>query len=725
MASKNKTYIQKALDTLFKPYEDALSNFRNFDASDIENLRKKANAAILNNESEYKTQVEERLQTLANKIASKEAKEEAKLEKDYQKNFEDTEVSIYKLLTGKIKLNKEPADKAFRNGKVKGLAVGLATVAAVSTISVSLVSCGNQMSEEPTVAVETTEQTVLPTEEAALEVETIDEKEQEAIASLNEFSSIISENTSNSMNSMLANGVRMVDFENLTEDQQKDLIAGMGLQYYLVANIDDITTLEYANFMQEQPEAVADNDDLLYNFRVMNELLRDQIEVCTSDNKIDFSNIYQNELDTKLLNDAVDILARFNTASTKKEQKEISKEFYSYVYNLVNNTNQLQYSNSALATFINSEFAAWKTLTKSSGYGYGYYPDDELEAELLTVISKCGMSNGEKANVNIADETKMTLESINITRVSSTLKSRKENIPTLVATEMLYYSEDASYGNLKQSIMEKIDLSKYHKLESYEDKKTAKILATKPQTHANDSRVANGHGGTIANSQFQEYGINPSNPNAKQQLEEKVQESYKETIVNKNSNGDVIDSSQAEAWAKQGAIDANNGTRNSNVPSIYQDAYSSGWNAANSSKQEADKNTTSSTTYEEVKNGSTTETITDETYEGFKGTAPTPSPDTTIPEPSVPDSSNSNNNIESNTTFVPVTNGETTETVIEETTTGFADTANAAREIQVGTLTREEKIQTYKDIKDLIQMISDSFDDTLNIYDEMENHMSK
>ena len=653
------------------------------------------------------------------------AKEEAKLEKDYQKNFEDTEVSIYKLLTGKIKLNKEPADKAFRNGKVKGLTVGFATVAAVSTISVSLVSCGNQMSEEPTVAVETTEQTVLPTEEAALEVETIDEKEQEAIASLNEFTSIISENTSNSMNSMLANGVRMVDFENLTEDQQKDLIAGMGLQYYLVANIDDITTLEYANFMQEQSGAVLDNNTLIYNFRNMNVLLKQQMLVCSPDNKIDFSNVYQKELDAKLLNDGADILARLNTASAS-DRKNISKEFYDYVQStLLDNTDKLQYSNSALATFINSEFGAWTELTKSSGYKKGYYPDDELEAKVMTVVSNCGMSNGEKVDLDIHDETKTSLESINVINVLSTLDARKENIPTLVATEMLYYSEDASYGNLKQSIMEKIDLSKYHKLESYEDKKTAKILATKPQTHANDSRVANGHGGTIANSQFQEYGINPSNPNAKQQLEEKVQESYKETIVNKNSNGDVIDSSQAEAWAKQGAIDANNGTRNSNVPSIYQDAYSSGWNAANSSKQEADKNTTSSTTYEEVKNGSTTETITDETYEGFKGTAPTPSPDTTIPEPSVPDSSNSNNNIESNTTFVPVTNGETTETVIEETTTGFADTANAAREIQVGTLTREEKIQTYKDIKDLIQMISDSFDDTLNIYDEMENHMSK
>ena len=457
----------------------------------------------------------------------------------------------------------------------------------------------------------------------------------------------------------------------------------------------------------------------------MNVLLKQQMLVCSPDNKIDFSNVYQKELDAKLLNDGADILARLNTASAS-DRKNISKEFYDYVQStLLDNTDKLQYSNSALATFINSEFGAWTELTKSSGYKKGYYPDDELEAKVMTVVSNCGMSNGEKVDLDIHDETKTSLESINVINVLSTLDARKENIPTLIATEMLYYSEDASYGNLKQSIMEKIDLSKYHKLESYEDKKTAKILATKPQTHANDSRVANGQGGTIANSQFQEYGINPSNPNAKQQLEEKVQESYKETIVNKNSNGDVIDSSQAEAWAKQGAIDANNGTRNSNVPSIYQDAYSSGWNAANSSKQEADKNTTSSTTYEEVKNGSTTETITDETYEGFKETAPTPSPDTTIPEPSVPDSSNSNDNIESNTTFVPVTNGETTETVIEETTTGFADTANAAREIQVGTLTREDKIQTYKDIKDLIQMISDSFDDTLNIYDEMENHMSK
>lgn len=700
MASSNKTYIQITIDNIFKKYDPK--------KSDIESLRKQLYGAIQGNEDKYADQIEQRLQVLSEQ------------EEDIVK------VNVLGSVPKRTTVVRKKS--AVSNGKVVGSIVTLAALTTAVTLSIPLVSHGsNEVSQKASrtvILTKNSDRSIKLSTDVSLEVEP-EEKEVASESSLTEFATVVVDNTANSMNSMLENGVRMVDFDNLTEEQQKDLIAGMGLQYYLVANIDDITTLEYANFMQEQSGAVLDNNALIYNFRNMNVLLKQQMLVCSPDNKIDFSNVYQNELDAKLLNDGADILARLNTASTA-DRKNISKEFYDYVQStLLDNTDKLQYSNSALATFINSEFGAWTELTKSSGYKRGYYPDDELEAKVMTVVSNCGMSNGEKVDLDIHDETKTSLESINVINVLSTLDARKENISTLVATGMLDYEATASYGSLKQSVIEKIDLTKYHKIESYEDKKTAQILATKPQIHANDSRVSNSQGGTIANSQFQEYGINPSDPNAKQQLEEKVQESYKETIVNKNSNGDVIDSSQAEAWARQGAIDANNGTRNNNVPSIYQEAYDNAWNAANSAKQEAERNTTSSTTYEEVKDSSTTETITDETYEGFKETTPTPSPDTTIPEPSVPDSSNSNDNIESDTTFVPVTDGETTETVIEETTTGFADTANAAREIQVGTLTREDKIQTYKDIKDLIQMISNSFDDTLNIYDEMENHMSK
>ena len=71
----------------------------------------------------------------------------------------------------------------------------------------------------------------------------------------------------------------------------------------------------------------------------------------------------------------------------------------------------------------------------------------------------------------------------------------------------------------------------------------------------------------------------------------------------------MIDQNQAVAWAQQGAIDANNGTRNNNVPSLYQDAYNNGWNAANSAKNQVDQSNNSSTVFVPESNGPQTETI--------------------------------------------------------------------------------------------------------------------
>ena len=85
-----------------------------------------------------------------------------------------------------------------------------------------------------------------------------------------------------------------------------------------------------------------------------------------------------------------------------------------------------------------------------------------------------------------------------------------------------------------------------------------------------------------------------------------------------------------------------------------------------------------------------------------------------------------NPNIESETTFIPVEDGDVTEIIIEETVEGFAKEANEPRVIEVQTLTRKDKLQTYKDIKALLQQINNSFDTALNIYNEIEeNHMTK
>ena len=501
----------------------------------------------------------------------------------------------------------------------------------------------------------------------------------------------------------------------------------MLLQYHLVANIDDITTLEYANFMKEQPNAVLDNDDLIYNFRNINVLLKQQLLVSDPDNTIDFATIYQNELDAQLLNDGAQFIARLNAAENKKERKEISKEIYDYIQNtLLNSTSELKYSNSAMATFINVVFGAWEELTKSSGYGYGYYPDDELEAKLMTVVSNCGMSEGEIAELDLQDSTKVSLESVNVIRVIDTLEQRQENIITLAAINELYYIDGASYGELRSELMSNIDLTQYKEIQSYTEMIEQTIIQAPAQVHPNDSGVSNEQGGTIAESELEEHNINPQSPTAKEEYEQSVQQTFEqeaeENVVVKNNEGEVIDPAQAASWAQQGAIDANNNTKNNNVPAIYQEAYNNGWNAANEAKKQAEQNASSSTVFVPENNGTTSSTVIEETEQGFVEPTVTPTPVPEVTPTPVPE----NPNLETETTFIPVTDGE--EIIVEETETfeGFVDVNYAPRVIEVNTITRNDRMQSYKELKAIIEKINKTFDNALSIYSEIEeNHMTK
>ena len=117
--------------------------------------------------------------------------------------------------------------------------------------------------------------------------------------------------------------------------------------------------------------------------------------------------------------------------------------------------------------------------------------------------------------------------------------------------------------------MSSIDLTNYHKLQSYTEKLEEEVKNAPKQIHSNDSGVSNGHGGTIADDELDRYDVNPSSPTAKEEYEQKVENSYTEEIVIKNGQGEVIDQAQAAVWAQQGAIDANNGVRNNNVPALY------------------------------------------------------------------------------------------------------------------------------------------------------------
>lgn len=687
-----KTYIQKAIDKTLRPYESSNMSFLKVDEKDIEDLRNKLYSMIIGNEDSYKSEIDERIAKIYENLENKNLKEEEKLSKLAVEKFgEDVDVNLHNEIPKNAKLNKK-----YEKGKAVGIISTLAVVLATTSIS-----CGKKdITEE---VIETEPQQTIETVEENNTVEEIDENKIAAEQILMQFSTNAKENTTETINNLLKSGVKLVD-KNLSEESQKDLISGEWLQYYLVANIDNITTLEYANFMKEQPGAVLDNDDLIYNFKEMNNLLKDQMLVATLDNKVDFSNLYMNENDVKLLNDGADILARLNAATKKDERKEISKEFYDFVYSLINDsTNELKYSNSALATFINAEFGAWCELTKSSNYKLGYYPDDELEAKLMTVVSNCGMSKGEASTLNIEDETKKSLESINNIRVLDSLNERKENIENLISIGQLYYLDEANYKTLRVEVSKNVNLENYVELESYTEKQEKAIKSVKPQVSKDDSGISNGEGGTISKEDMIQNGVNPTDPNAKEKYEENVRKNTEKTEF-KDNTGNVVDKEEAAKWAKQGAIDAANGINNvNNVPELYKSSYTTGWNEAKKAIEEANKNINDGTKFQP-----TTPTVVDkeekEEKEDFKDDGKNaPSEETTI--------------------FVPVGSGET---ISEETVTNSIEPQYSNREIEVKVLTRDEKVESYKELKSLLQEAMNSYQEAITIYDEIEtNHMSK
>lgn len=687
-----KTYIQKAIDKTLRPYESSNMSFLKVDEKDIEDLRNKLYSMIIGNEDSYKSEIDERIAKIYENLENKNLKEEEKLSKLAVEKFgEDVDVNLHNEIPKNAKLNKK-----YEKGKAVGIISTLAVVLATTSIS-----CGKKDIIEE--VIETEPQQTIETVEENNTVEEIDENKIAAEQILMQFSTNAKENTTETINNLLKSGVKLVD-KNLSEESQKDLISGEWLQYYLVANIDNITTLEYANFMKEQPGAVLDNDDLIYNFKEMNNLLKDQMLVATLDNKVDFSNLYMNENDVKLLNDGADILARLNAATKKDERKEISKEFYDFVYSLINDsTNELKYSNSALATFINAEFGAWCELTKSSNYKLGYYPDDELEAKLMTVVSNCGMSKGEASTLNIEDETKKSLESINNIRVLDSLNERKENIENLISIGQLYYLDEANYKTLRVEVSKNVNLENYVELESYTEKQEKAIKSVKPQVSKDDSGISNGEGGTISKEDMIQNGVNPTDPNAKEKYEENVRKNTEKTEF-KDNTGNVVDKEEAAKWAKQGAIDAANGINNVNsVPELYKSSYTTGWNEAKKAIEEANKNINDGTKFQP-----TTPTVVDkeekEEKEDFKDDGKNaPSEETTI--------------------FVPVGSGEA---ISEETVTNSIEPQYSNREIEVKVLTRDEKVESYKELKSLLQEAMNSYQEAITIYDEIEtNHMSK
>ena len=142
MASKNKTYIQKAIDKALKSYESPVMGFLRIEEEEIERLRTKLAAIISGNEVEYEQKINDRIQAIEEKIAAKEAKEQAKLEKEERDNFGEQEVAILGAIPEEpVKLQRD--SKSYKTG----IAVGVASAAAMIAMVV-LVSCGGDSKED-------------------------------------------------------------------------------------------------------------------------------------------------------------------------------------------------------------------------------------------------------------------------------------------------------------------------------------------------------------------------------------------------------------------------------------------------------------------------------------------------------------------------------------------------------------------------------------------------
>lgn len=567
-------------------------------------------------------------------------------------------------------------------GTIKANSVKGFTAGAMLTLGIMVfMSCnGNKNTIEPTEqVVEVTTETEMP------------EVKEEPTA-MSEEMKMFSDTTIEAVNDALESGINLsVDGKELTE-LDKETYAKTLTQYRIVANMDELTNLEYAELFGENTNPT---EDLINGYNAYNERIWEHLLTVTSDNMLDYSNLYNNEKDAEVLNESERLIASINDANDSSERLDASKEWYSYVVSILTETkgsNAL--TPQALDTLITHSEAYDELTRESYSNVQGAYIDDELEHKFNVAKNVClaKVNSESEININVEDITISNLQSEFRVSMKNELQKKYEDALTERELQLTLGNPLNKYNSFNEVIdyvKSKIDLTRYVKLEiDYIEKQKDEYGVNAPaQKSKDDSGVSDGNGGIISESDIIQYGVNPNSPTAKQEYEQAVidatnQQSEESKVVTDESGQTLEGTVEDNQKGFQDGYDVGNSGQPYVAPSgnaSYNEGYNNGYNAGKAD-YEALMNSlgdSSSTTFEEVEDGPTTITET-ESIEDYTEQIP-----------------NTNDNIEYNTTFEPV-EGYSMDNYDTETTTTFEPIDQASA------FSVESELQALRNMRDTL-----------------------
>ena len=394
-------------------------------------------------------------------------------------------------------------------------------------------------------------------------------------------------------------------------EENKTVVSKAYTEYYVLNQMDTLTDEEWANIF---PNSNVTSEDIMqakYDLELV-----DEKRVTVSNQYLDYSLIF-NEADSKMLSGAGAALDKVKNATTSSAKKEANTEFMNYitdVFNLESDNQISPYSFRAIDTFRNVYFNAFDELTLHNVI------NDELEHKVDTA-SLCNISNN---GLNVEDKNINSVQSKVVIATQEKIDTRLQNGWNYANTHELNPYNDID--DIVEYVESHIDLSLYQELPDYEEYLT-KITLPASTKSKDDSGISDGKGGHISKSDMQAHGATNKEEYEQAVRDEDAKKSEESKVITDNDGNTISSGSNA---SEQDAVDnyeseynkgyeagskayenGGSSTAPSGSSSAYKEGYSNGW------KDAKKRNENSQTTYIPTNDGDTTTSETTETVDDY------------------------------------------------------------------------------------------------------------
>ncbi len=487
-------------------------------------------------------------------------------------------------------------------------------------------------------------------------------------------------------------------------EENKTVVSKAYTEYYVLNQMDTLTDEEWANIF---PNSNVTSEDIMqakYDLELV-----DEKRVTVSNQYLDYSLIF-NEADSKMLSGAGAALDKVKNATTSSAKKEANTEFMDYitdVFNLESDNQISPYSFRAIDTFRNVYFNAFDELTLHNVI------NDELEHKVDTA-SLCNISNN---GLNVEDKNINSVQSKVVIATQEKIDTRLQNGWNYANTHELNPYNDID--DIVEYVESHIDLSLYQELPDYEEYLT-KITLPASTKSKDDSGISDGKGGHISKSDMQAHGATNKEEYEQAVRDEDAKKSEESKVITDNDGNTISSGSNA---SEQDAVDnyeseynkgyeagskayenGGSSTAPSGSSSAYKEGYSNGW------KDAKKRNENSQTTYIPTNDGDTTTSESTETVDDY------------TTDPTTPDN---NTNDNTTTEFVPIDDGDTTTSesteTVEDYTTDYVPVDETSNQVTTTESSEVEEGYTteYVPVEDsAVQIVEDSSEDVEEYVEE-------